>query len=160
MEEDIEDSEVLKLFHTEMMGSVESGKKGFDIVISDMRRMFHFDVIAILEPRISGSRACKIAGKLGFTDKYLVDAFGFSRGIWLLWNSRNVNIQVVASSKHTITAMVAKGSKVWVLTIVYANPSAAVRRSLWSYLSAIRNCFKGPWVVMGDFNEIVNGSEK
>ncbi|KAK2638982.1 hypothetical protein Ddye_026777 [Dipteronia dyeriana] len=50
----------------------------------------------------------------------------------------------------------AVASKVWVLTIVYANPNVAVRRSL----SAIRNYLKGPMLVMEDFNKIVNGLEK
>ncbi|KAK2655663.1 hypothetical protein Ddye_008715 [Dipteronia dyeriana] len=104
--------------------------KGFDIIISDMRRIFHFEVVSILEHRISGSRACKIVGKLGFTDKFIVDASGFSLGIWLLGNNMNVEFQVVASSRHTITMVAAAGAKAWVLTISFANPSAIVRRCL------------------------------
>ncbi|KAK3229448.1 hypothetical protein Dsin_001329 [Dipteronia sinensis] len=69
-------------------------------------------------------------------------------------------MEVVASSRHSITAVVADGDRFWVLTIVYANPSVVTRCKLWGYLSAIRNCFKRPWVVMGDFNEITNSVEK
>ncbi|KAK0592822.1 hypothetical protein LWI29_026048 [Acer saccharum] len=137
-----------------------AGKKGFPKIISDLRNIYKFDVIAILEPRISGSRALKVVNNLGFSDKFLVEASGFSGGIWLLWNSDRVKLQVVASSRHSITAIVAEGDRFWVLTIVYANPSVVTRRKLWGYLSAIRNCFKGPWVVMGDFNEITNSAKK
>ncbi|KAK3205341.1 hypothetical protein Dsin_019387 [Dipteronia sinensis] len=104
-----------------------AGKKGFPKVISDLRNIYNFDVIAILEPRISGSRALKVVNKLGFSDKFLVETFGFSGGIWLLWNGNRVKLQVVASSRHSITAVVAEGDRFWVLTVVYANPSVVIR---------------------------------
>ena len=78
----------------------------------------------------------------------------------MLWNGNKVNLQVVASSKHTITVLVAVGNIFWVTTFVYANPNGMLRRKLWVYLNSIRKCFKGPWVVMGDFNEIISGEEK
>ncbi|KAK1554545.1 hypothetical protein Q3G72_013786 [Acer saccharum] len=137
-----------------------AGKKGFPKVLSDLRNIYNFEVIAILEPRISGTRALKVVNKLGFPDRFLVEASGFSGGVWLLWNSARVKLQVVASSSHSITAVVDEGNKFWVLTVVYDNPSVGIRRKLWGYLSAIRSCFKGPWVVMGDFNEIINSAEK
>ncbi|KAL5751925.1 hypothetical protein ACOSQ2_022432 [Xanthoceras sorbifolium] len=34
------------------------------------------------------------------------------------------------------------------------------RKRLWAYLDGVRNCFIGPWVVLGDFNEISCSSEK
>ena len=62
------------------------GKKGFDKIISDIRRFQHFEAIAILEPRISGSKASKVFDKLGFSNRFIVEASGFSGGIFLLWN--------------------------------------------------------------------------
>lgn len=118
-----------------------AGKKGFSKVICDLRKLFRFEVLAILEPRISGARASKIVNNLGFSDNFMVEASGFSGGIWLLWNSCKTKLQVVASSTHTITALVAEGSKFWVLTIVYANPSPTTRSLIWKYLATIRNCF-------------------
>ena len=38
-------------------------------------------MFAILEPRISASRALKVVNKLGFSDGILVESFGFSGGI-------------------------------------------------------------------------------
>ena len=87
-------------------------------------------MFAILEPRISGSKAANIVDRLGFKNDYIVEASGFSGGIWLLLNDDNLKLQVVASSKHTITAVVAEGSKLWILTIVYANPNAGIRKNL------------------------------
>ncbi|KAK2646419.1 hypothetical protein Ddye_021614 [Dipteronia dyeriana] len=136
-----------------------ASKKGFVTVVSDLRRLGHFDVLAVLELRISGDNAVKIFGRLGFSNKFIVEATGFSAGIWLLWNENKVKLQVVASSKHTVIAVVAEGNRYWVLIIVYTDMNAVIRRNLWGYLSAIRSCFKGPWVLMGDFNEITGSDE-
>jgi hypothetical protein len=54
-----------------------AGKKGFPKVLSDLRSIYNFEVIAILEPRISGTRALKVVNKLGFSDRFLVEASGF-----------------------------------------------------------------------------------
>ena len=41
-----------------------AGKKGFPKVISDLRNIYNFDVIVILEPRISDPRALEVVNKL------------------------------------------------------------------------------------------------
>ncbi|KAK3204900.1 hypothetical protein Dsin_018946 [Dipteronia sinensis] len=61
--------------------------------------MYHFEVLAIFEPRISGDRACKVMDKLGFTDRFVVESSGFSRGIWLLWSASLVKLKIVGSEE-------------------------------------------------------------
>ena len=137
-----------------------AGKKGFVRTIVDLRRIHQCQILAIFEPRISGDKALRVINKLGFSNSFVVDAEGFSGGIWLLWNITSVKLHVIASSRHSVTALVDDNRKPWVLTVVYANPCVTTRRALWNYLDAIRNCFQLPWLVAGDFNEIVNSSEK
>ncbi|KAK3185134.1 hypothetical protein Dsin_032420 [Dipteronia sinensis] len=129
----------------------------FDVVASKLEE---FKVLAILKPRISGSKAMSVINKLGFTRNFVVDAKGFSRGIWLLWNEDKIKHHVVASSRHNVTALIDDNSTLWVLTVVYVNPCTITRRLLWNYLDSIRNCFSLPWLVAGDFIEITNNSEK
>ncbi|KAK3222281.1 hypothetical protein Dsin_009306 [Dipteronia sinensis] len=135
-------------------------KKLFSRNIMDLRRMYQFEVLAIFEPRISGSKAMSVINKRGFTRNFVVDAEGFSGEIWLLWNEDKVKLHVVASSRNNVTALIDDNSTLWVLTVVYANPCTTMRRLLWNYPDSIRNCFSLPWLVAGDFNEITNSSEK
>ncbi|KAK3231083.1 hypothetical protein Dsin_002964 [Dipteronia sinensis] len=137
-----------------------AGKQMFSRNIADLCGIFHFEILAVLEPRISGSKALRVINKLGFSNSFVVEAEGFSWGIWLLWNENKVKLQVGASSRHSVTALVEVNSTLWILTVVYANPCVTTRRFLWSYLDAIRSCFALPWLVAGDFNEIVSSSEK
>ena len=62
-----------------------ASKKGFSKVLFDLRNFFHYEVMAILEPSISGTKASKIVDKLGFSNRFIVEAYGFSSSIWLLW---------------------------------------------------------------------------
>ena len=58
-----------------------AGKKRFVKVVFDLRRFGHFDVLAILEPRINGITATKIVDRLGFNKNFIVETSDFSRGI-------------------------------------------------------------------------------
>lgn len=44
------------------------------------------DILVILEPRICGAKAMQVCKQFGFSRYEIVDAMGFSGGIWVLWN--------------------------------------------------------------------------
>ena len=50
-------------------------------IIKDFKRMYQCDMVVLLEPRISGSKAAKVIKSLGFGSSSVVEAAGFSRGI-------------------------------------------------------------------------------
>ena len=120
------------------------GRKCFSRTIADLKMVYHFDILVILEPRISGSRAANVIKKLFFSNSFIVDAKVFLGGLWLLWNNNNVRVHVIAKSKHTITTLVADQHKIWVFTVVYASPCVTSRKVFWNYLDAIRNFFNLP----------------
>ena len=45
----------------------------------------NFDIVAILEPKISGVKADNFIKRSGFELSQRVEAEGFARGIWILW---------------------------------------------------------------------------
>lgn len=48
----------------------------------------------------------------------------------------------------------------WLLFAVYASPRVAERHLLWENLISIAGLHSLPWVVAGDFNEILVGEDK
>ena len=42
---------------------------------------------------------------------------------------------------------------------VYANPHIHRRKELWGDLTRIANMIHGPWIVLGDFNDVLLQSE-
>lgn len=48
----------------------------------------------------------------------------------------------------------------WLISSVYASPRIAERRISWSNLSKVANLHDFPWLLLGDFNEILSGKDK
>lgn len=104
-----------------------------------------------------------MARKLGYENFHLEEANGFSGGIWFGWNGQMNNVDIVLSTKQSVTAVVTVNNRSWVLTAVYGSPQPNVRKKLWSMLDEISSIVESenlPWVIAGDFNEITCLSEK
>lgn len=110
-----------------------AAKRHFIKTIWDIVSMFNVHVLVIMEPHISGWKALTVVSKLGFTDYFILDADGFSGGIWLLWKVDTVQLRVVACS-HSVTALVTMTNVSWMFTAVCASPNQGTHRILWPYL--------------------------
>ncbi|XP_050207419.1 uncharacterized protein LOC126656837 [Mercurialis annua] len=120
--------------------SVEgAGSKALFRVFLNFCRQHRFDIVGILEPRISGVRADSFIKKSGFDCSHRVEANGFSGGIWVLWR-HGIDINILVNNKQFIHLSVGNGADLSYLTVVYASPS--------------------PWVLGGDFNAALSDSEK
>ncbi|KAL5805040.1 hypothetical protein ACOSQ3_031840 [Xanthoceras sorbifolium] len=108
----------------------DARKKLFVRIVFYLKAMYSFDVFVILEPQISGSKACSIIKKLEFSNHFLVEADSFAGDIWLLWNNNKIKLEVITSSKQSITALVDDGAGCWVLTAVYGSLNAMLRKTL------------------------------
>ncbi|CAN1175175.1 hypothetical protein LINPERPRIM_LOCUS30687 [Linum perenne] len=56
-------------------------------------------VAEIREPQISGTVGDAIQDYLGFDSSFIVEAVGFSGGIWLMWNDLHLPIRFLASTR-------------------------------------------------------------
>lgn len=52
------------------------------------------------------------------------------------------------------------GGMAWLLTAVYASPCNTMRSTLWDHLVSISTMHNQPWIISGDFNEILSMNEK
>ncbi|CAL1380329.1 unnamed protein product [Linum trigynum] len=137
-----------------------AGSKRFLRVFKEYRRRYRTSIAIIVEPRISGVRAVQVVEGLGF-DKYLiVDAVGFSGGIWLVWDSTIATITEVDRSAQMLLVQVTMKDASWYLSAVYANPALVQRRALWQSIREIAHTMEDPWLLMGDFNSILQPSDK
>ncbi|XP_062007342.1 uncharacterized protein LOC133724594 [Rosa rugosa] len=89
------------------------------------------------------------------------EASGFSGGVWVLWKKTKFQVDVWDSNSQSITVKISGGGlQDWLLTGLYASPCYSTRQGLWRYLTAVSATTQLPWVVLGDFNELVNFSDK
>lgn len=97
---------------------------------------------------------------LAFENHYLVSPLTpGSGGLALLWKS-DINIQINETSCNYIdTEITYKGTSFSSL-FVYGAPEQSNRQGVWDSLSRLRADRDNPWILMGDFNEITDNSEK
>ncbi|KAJ1376280.1 Endonuclease/exonuclease/phosphatase [Sesbania bispinosa] len=98
---------------------------------------------------------------MGFSCGVRVEALGFSGGIWCMWRTENLTVNVIGSTSQCIhLQLINVGGINWILSIVYASPNELNREDLWSELSNFSSTVDVPWCVMGDFNSILYDFEK
>ncbi|XP_040998143.1 uncharacterized protein LOC121244182 [Juglans microcarpa x Juglans regia] len=118
------------------------------------------DILFLQETRMKSQQLefCKL--KLGFRNCFGVDSVGRSGGLALLWKDE-INVSIVNFSNNHVHAIVVNddGGK-WLLTGVYGHPDSNLRCEVWSLLKALGRGVNSPWLVFGDFNEILTNFEK
>ncbi|XP_025702516.1 uncharacterized protein [Arachis hypogaea] len=138
-----------------------AASESFSHTFLEIVRINKPDIVILLETRCSGEKARKIISKSGFDFYHIEEAVGFSGGIWVMWKDPNIVISILKSKTQYVHMNVKKDfDEDWFLTAVYASPREVNRRELWNDIKMIKNGIRGPWLVVGDFNEIADPSEK
>ncbi|KAK8983271.1 hypothetical protein V6N11_073367 [Hibiscus sabdariffa] len=105
-------------------------------------------IVVLVEPRIHGYVVDNVVARLGFPNSYCVETNGFRGGIWLLWDN-SVRIEIMHVSNQFVNAMVSgpSVSKEFQLTAVYASPSYALCKHIWSKIGQIKPSLDVPWTL-------------
>ncbi|XP_030942467.1 uncharacterized protein LOC115967498 [Quercus lobata] len=119
-------------------------------------------LMVITETRLSGARADEIIEALLFDGYAVANTIGFAGGIWMLWRSDLVHVDVLAATEQEIHAMIQVRSQsfTWLISAIYASPRFEERCMLWNNLRMLANMHDLPWALMGDFNEVLSANEK
>jgi hypothetical protein len=91
----------------------------------------------------------------------VVDCVGKSGGLTLLWGD-DLDVEIQNYSRRHINAKISSPSlsEAWKFTGLYGNPEAGKRGESWDLIRHLNTMDPIPWVCLGDFNEILNQSEK
>ena len=119
-------------------------------------------IMVITETRVGGDRAERIIADLPFDGFITTDTIGYAGGLWVLWNKEEAVVTRVAVTEQEIhaTVKVCHSNLNWFISAIYASPRLAERRLVWSNLIEIAKLHNYPWLMLGDFNEVLSGEEK
>jgi len=119
------------------------------------------DVVFLMETICTTKFMEGLRVQLGFSGLFVVDPVGRSGGLALLWKD-TVNIEIFNFSRHHINDVVHEGDDNfrWKLTGLYGQPDTAGRGETWALLSHLKSFQPTPWLCVGDFNEILDQSER
>ncbi|WZY69216.1 hypothetical protein YC2023_001456 [Brassica napus] len=127
--------------------------------LEEMCREHLPDFLFLLETKNSSDHVIKLRSSLGFDHCYLVDPVGLSGGLALFWKKKH-EVKILSASARIIDTEVKLGAVVFYMSFVYGDPVRQRRIAVWNELKVIALNRTGGWFLAGDFNELMNNSEK
>lgn len=95
-----------------------------------------------------------------FSNYFVVDRVGRSGGLTIMWK-RTIACEVMSfSSNHINVHVLERGVYAWKITCFYGFPKRHIRQESWDFFLSLAITFKLPWYVFGDFNDLLNESNK
>jgi hypothetical protein len=118
-------------------------------------------LLIVIETRVGGDRAKEITDSLPFDGAIHADTIGYAGGIWLLWNTDAVDVSVLDATEQEIHAVikVLASNFSWLLSSIYASPHLVERKILWNNLTQVASLHNLPWLLAGDFNEVLTSED-
>nr|XP_023873887.1 uncharacterized protein LOC111986485 [Quercus suber] len=137
-------------------------KPSFQGHIRDLVQKHDPAILVVMETKLGGNRAKAITDRLPMDGAIHTDTIGYAGGLWLLWNSDIVEVELLAKTEQEIHAKVkVRTSRLsWLFSAIYASPRSEERCILWENLTKVAELHKLPWVMAGDFNEPLIDEDK
>lgn len=86
-----------------------SGKK-FGRELKHYCNRYEMDMVGLQETGCGGIKANNTIEKLGFYKNMRIEARGFARGIWLIWNIYGLQITLVKENQHFLHVNLSDGT--------------------------------------------------
>ena len=130
--------------------------------IFEMAINHHPSIMVITETRVGGDRAAKIIEDLPFDGSIVTETIGYAGGLWLLWKTDDVDVMLLSTTEQEIhaTVKVRNSDPIWLISAIYARPRLSERRILWDNLKVVAQLHNLPWLMLGDFNEVLSSEDK
>ncbi|XP_059430102.1 uncharacterized protein LOC132163748 [Corylus avellana] len=119
------------------------------------------DVLFLSETKTSPSQVSSILNRLGFYLMTQVASIGSSGGLVLAWRL-GVELESFLTNKNNITAWCYSDPPncPWILSCIYGPSEKKNKLAFWDSLTAAGEAFVSPWLCIGDFNFVLDQSEK
>lgn len=117
-------------------------------------------LLCLVETRADSSRVDHFAIKLPRNWKWAaILAYGYSRGIIVIWNNRVGQVSPIAISRRALHLIISPDqTHNWLVSVIYNGTRLSSQISLWSELSKLSS-FNFPWLIIGDFDSITSPHE-
>ena len=119
-------------------------------------------ILVVTETMVGGGRAEKIIEGLSFDGFITMYTIGYAGGLWILWKMEDMEVSPLSTTEQEIHASIKVRSSnlTWLISVIYTSPRLVERRILWDNLKIAAHLHNLPWLMLGDFNEVLCGEEK
>ena len=128
--------------------------------IRELRQQASLDIIFLMETKNPDPFVLKELNFLDPDHHFLVPPSRPNSGGLTLYWKQDIDLQILSSSKNLIdTVILYKGTTTYV-SFVYGEPEVPNRSIFWDSLIDLALPRTSAWLLTGDFNEIIDNSEK
>lgn len=127
--------------------------------LKKLRSAYFPEVFFLMETMNSRNTLVDLQAWLGYDHLYTVDPVNIGGGLALFWKN-SVDVSLLYADKNILDVHIIYEEKQFNLSCVYGNPNSSLRHIVWERLSRFGVNRRTSWCMVGDFNEILNNSEK
>lgn len=124
-------------------------------VLKELASKHSLDIVIILEPHCQFDKVSRFWDRMGYLPMAISEANGHSGGIWVLGLKGRIQFSVLDIFPQVVSLKIGEGTNAWICSAVYGCPIPSRRDELWDHLVILRRQFSLPWMLLGDFNEII-----
>ncbi|XP_074305651.1 uncharacterized protein LOC141640871 [Silene latifolia] len=135
-----------------------------DIKQKDIKWFLHqndVNLFGLLETKVKPESLNRVACKVCYGWNFVTNTSLHNGGrVWILWKANKLSLDVLEMDAQYIHVriQVQQTGHLFLATFVYAFNKIADRIPLWNAL--IRFSMGGPWIVLGDFNNVMYSNER
>ncbi|XP_019178278.1 PREDICTED: uncharacterized protein LOC109173495 [Ipomoea nil] len=118
------------------------------------------DFVFLMETMVKRDHAERLRVRIGFEGLFYVDNVRNGGGLALLWKKNNTATLLGYSKNHVDIEVRMSSGETWRMTCFYGFPKSSQRRESWELLKSLIEKSLLPWVVIGDFNDLLFQHEK
>ncbi|KAF8086556.1 hypothetical protein N665_0621s0007 [Sinapis alba] len=127
--------------------------------LQGIKAAFSPDILFLMETKNSDDTVRDVCAQLGFDRVRCVSPKGIGGGLALFWNC-NVDLLINSMDERMLDCTINNKDGSLYFSFIYGHPIRALRHHLWEKLQRISSTRSGPWILCGDFNEILKSKEK
>ena len=128
-------------------------------IIREVRHKFFPDIMFLMETKQKFGYISDLQKSLGYDGIYTVEPLGLSGGLAVFWKS-SYGVEILSGDKRIIDLKVSVRSMSFFLSCVYGDPVRERRQEVWDRLVEIGLSRNEPWLLAGDFNELMSNEDK
>lgn len=128
--------------------------------LKEIRKKISPDIIFLSETKIADSFVLKELDFLASDKHFLLPPSSPSSGGLALFWKPEVDVQILSSSQNYIDTLITYKGVSFHSTFRYGEPENTLRQAFWNHITTISANRDTLWMLIGDFNEIIDNSEK
>ena len=118
------------------------------------------NVCFLMETRLDREGFDRLYGELPYPHKIIVKKLDTGGRLALIWKEGVVLDLINYTDNHILVKVKEEDGFEWWLACFYGWPEANLKYKSWELLEHLKTFVGGPWMCIGDFNAIIQSTEK